>query len=329
MVRMAEDTKGKAVMQQKFTVDEKTRARLGRVAVLMGGFSSEREVSLSSGSEVLKALRDAGVDAVGIDPAESSLSDLAAGHFDRAFIALHGKFGEDGTVQGALEYLRLPYTGPGVRSSAISMDKSVTCAIWRENGLPVARGMLVHDAEQAHAVYEALGGSVVVKPAREGSSIGVVKLRDADERTLHEAIAVSLKYGPVLVEERFFGREFTVALIEGKALPIIEIKAPEGDYDYTNKYTGDAVKYDCPAVLPERVTQAIQSACEKAFAAVGARGWGRIDVMGREDGSFILLEINTSPGMTPHSLVPLAARATGMSFPELCVHVALSARLDS
>ena len=317
------------MIQEKFTVDEKTRAQLGKVAVLMGGFSSEREVSLSSGSEVLKALKSAGVDAVGIDPAETSLSELAAGHFDRAFIALHGKFGEDGTVQGALEYLHLPYTGPGVRSSAISMDKAVTCAIWRENGLPVARGMLVADADEAHAVYEALGGSVVVKPAREGSSIGVVKLRDADEQTLREAIAESLKYGPVLVEERFFGREFTVALIEGKALPIIEIRAPEGDYDYVNKYTGDAVKYDCPANLPESVTAAIQSACEKAFAAVGARGWGRIDVMGREDGSFILLEINTSPGMTPHSLVPLAARATGMSFPELCVLVALSARLDS
>lgn len=315
-------------MQEQFKVDDETRKRLGRVAVLMGGFSSEREVSLSSGSGVLKALRDAGVDAVGVDPAQSSIAELAAGHFDRAFIALHGKFGEDGTVQGALEYLRLPYTGPGVQSSAISMDKSVTCAIWRARGLPVARGMLVHDKAEAHAVYEALGGSVVVKPTREGSSIGVAKLRDADEKTLEEALAESLKYGPVLVEERFFGREFTVAILDGKALPIIEIKAPDGDYDYTNKYTGDAVKYDCPAKLPEGVAAAIRSACEKAFAAVGARGWGRIDVMGREDGSFILLEINTSPGMTPHSLVPMAARAVGMNYPELCVHVALAAQLD-
>jgi D-alanine-D-alanine ligase len=315
-------------MQDGFKVDEATRTRLGRVAVLMGGFSSEREVSLSSGSEVLKALREAGVDAHGIDPASCSIAQLAGQKFDRAFIALHGKFGEDGTVQGALEYLRLPYTGPGVQSSAICIDKSVTCAVWRANGLPVARGMLVRDAAEAGRVFETLGGSVVVKPVQEGSSIGVVKLRDADEQRVREAIGASLAYGPVLVEERFFGREFTVAVLDGKALPIIEIKAPEGDYDYVNKYTGDAVKYDCPAHLPEEVSSAIRAACEKAFAVVGARGWARIDVMGREDGSFILLEINTSPGMTPHSLVPMAARAVGMSFPELCVHVALSARLD-
>ncbi len=316
-------------MTEQFVADEATRQKLGRVAVLMGGFSSERDVSISSGTEVVKALQAAGVDARTVDPAECAIDGLAAQKFDRAFIALHGRFGEDGTVQGALEYLRLPYTGPGVQASAIGIDKSVTCALWRAHGLPVAKSVIVHSADQAAQVYASLGGDVVVKPAKEGSSIGVVKLKAAGEAEIRKALEEALRLdSTILVEERFFGREFTVALLDGKALPIIEIKAPEGDYDYANKYTGDAVKYDCPAKLPAALTEQISRACEKAFAVVGARGWSRIDVMAREDGSFILLEINTSPGMTPHSLVPMAARAAGLGFAELCVRVALGARLD-
>lgn len=302
---------------------------LGHVAVLMGGFSSEREVSLSSGEGVLKALLSKGVSAEGFDPARRSITELAAGGFDRVFIALHGRFGEDGTVQGVLEYLGIPYTGPGVKASAVAMDKSATRLVWDDAGLPLARGMTVTSADQAQAVFERLGGSVVVKPDCEGSSIGVTKLKDATVDAIRDALQKALKLDrEVLVEERIFGRELTVGILGGKALPVIEIKAPAGDYDYQNKYFGNAVKYDCPAELPQAVTEAVQAACEKAFAVLGARGWGRIDLMMRPDGSFVLLELNTSPGMTPHSLVPMAARAVGLSYEDLVVKVLASATLD-
>ena len=311
-------------MQQ--TIDPKS---LGRVVVLMGGISSEREVSLSSGSGVLQALLASGVDAVGFDPAKEPLSKLEAGHFDRAFISLHGRFGEDGTIQGVLEYLGLPYTGPGVQASAVAIDKSATRIVWQAAGLPVAKGLTVTSADDAHRVVAELGASVVVKPDNEGSSIGVTKLKDASEEDVRTALETALKLDKrVLVEQRIFGREFTVAILGGKAQAIIEIKAPEGDYDYQNKYFGNAVKYDCPAMLSEEKTKEIQTACEKAFAALGARGWGRIDVMMNDAGEFVLLELNTSPGMTPHSLVPMAARAAGMSYEELVCYVASTASLD-
>ena len=302
---------------------------LGRVVVLMGGMSSEREVSLSSGAGVLKALRARGVDAEAFDPAEKKLSELEAGHYDRAFIALHGRFGEDGTIQGVLEYLGLPYTGPGVQASAVAIDKSATRIMWQAAGLPVAKGLTVTSADDAGRIVCELGTSVVVKPDNEGSSIGVTKLKDASEADIRAALEAALKLDKhVLVEKRVFGREFTVALLNGKAQAVIEIKAPEGDYDYQNKYFGNAVKYDCPAQLSEAKTKEIQSACEAAFAALGARGWGRIDVMMDETGDFVLLELNTSPGMTPHSLVPMAARAAGMSYEDLVLYVASTAALD-
>ena len=302
---------------------------LGRVVVLMGGMSSEREVSLSSGAGVLKALLDKGVDAVGFDPAKKPLSELEAGHFDRAFIALHGRFGEDGTIQGVLEYLGLPYTGPGVQASAIAIDKSATRVVWQAAGIPVARGLTVTCVEEAERVVRELGGSVVVKPDNEGSSIGVTKLKEASVEEVREALEKALRLDRrVLVEQRIFGREFTVALLGGKAQAIIEIKAPEGDYDYQNKYFGNAVKYDCPAELSAEKTAEIQAVCEKAFASLGARGWGRIDVMMNEAGEFVLLELNTSPGMTPHSLVPMAARAAGLSYEDLVLYVASTAALD-
>lgn len=205
---------------------------LGRVVVLMGGMSSEREVSLSSGAGVLKALKDRGVEAEAFDPAEKKLSELEAGHYDRAFIALHGRFGEDGTIQGVLEYLGLPYTGPGVQASAVAIDKSATRIVWQAAGLPVAKGLTVTSADEAGRVVRELGSSVVVKPDNEGSSIGVTKLKDATEADIRAALETALKLDRrVLVEKRVFGREFTVAILNGKAQAIIEIKAPEGDYD--------------------------------------------------------------------------------------------------
>ena len=307
------------------TIDPKS---LGRVAVLMGGMSSEREVSLSTGHGVFEALRQKGVDATAIDPAKTPVEELR-GKFDRVMISLHGRFGEDGTVQGVLEYLRIPYTGPGVCASAIAMKKDLTRRVWSACGLPVAKGLVVQGAHEAGRVIAQLGRDLVVKPVSDGSSIGVSKLKDADEAALKKALeeALALNEG-VLVEERICGREFTVAILDGKALPVIEIRAPEGDYDYHNKYFGNAVSYDCPAHLDETKTREVQQACEKAFAAVGARGWGRIDVMMRQDGSFVLLELNTSPGMTPHSLVPMAARAVGLDYADLCLHLASKAALD-
>lgn len=300
----------------------------GHVAVLMGGVSSEREVSMMSGTGVLKALLSRGVDAVGIDPAEG-ISRLLNEKFDRAYIALHGRFGEDGTIQGVLEYLQIPYTGPGVQANAIAIDKIATRAMWADAGLPVARGMTVHSVQEAKAVLENLGGDVVIKPSREGSSIGVVRLQNADQEQIEKALGEALRFDKdVLVEERIFGSELTVAILGGKALPVIEIQAPDGDYDYKNKYWGDAVRYVCPAEMEETLSLRVKEACEKAFSVLGARGWGRIDVMMRKDGSFVLLELNTSPGMTPHSLVPMAARAIGLSYEDLVLRVLDAAALD-
>lgn len=313
---------------EAFDVDVDPK-RLGRVAVLMGGMSSEREVSLSSGRGVYEALREKGVDATAVDPAKTPVETLK-GAFDRAFIALHGRFGEDGTIQGVLEYLQIPYTGPGVAASAIAMNKELTRRLWRASGLPVARGRVAAGPDEAEAILSDLGRDLVVKPVSDGSSIGVTKLQGATVDELREAIGEACRLNEgVLVEERIFGRELTIAVVDGKALPVIEIRAPEGDYDYHNKYFGNAVVYDCPAKLDAVATEAVCRAAEAGFAALGARGWGRIDVMMREDGSFVLLELNTSPGMTPHSLVPMAARAVGVDYAGLCLHIASRAALDS
>ena len=301
--------------------DNKTK--YGRVAVLMGGVSSEREISIMSGSGVLKALLSRGVDAVAVDPAEG-LGRLVTEKFDRAYIALHGRFGEDGTIQGVLEYLQIPYTGAGVQASAVAIDKALTRALWATAGLPVARGMVVTSASKAADVLKTLGGDIVVKP-----SIGVMRLQNAGLEEIRQALEEALQFDTdVLVEERIYGSELTVSILDGKALPIIDIQAPEGDYDYKNKYWGDAVRYVCPAELAPEVAGRVAAASEKAFAVLGARGWGRIDVMMREDGSFVLLELNTSPGMTPHSLVPMAARAVGLSYEDLVLRVLDAAALD-
>ncbi len=306
---------------------------LGKVVLLAGGMSSEREVSLMSGKGVYDALVSAGVDVTRFDPKEQSISELEKGGFDRAFIALHGRYGEDGTIQGVLEYLKIPYTGPGVKASAVAMDKSLTKQIWREKQIPSPRGMLVSADSDLNFVMRELGRDLVVKPAREGSSIGLTKLKDATVEELHEAIVrAGALDNHVLVEERIFGRELTVAILgagqDSKVLPIIEIIAPNGDYDYQNKYFTNDVRYECPAKLSEDLREEISRTCLSAYRALGARGWSRIDLILAEDGTFSLLEMNTSPGMTAHSLVPLAAKNAGMSYQELVLKMASEASLD-
>ena len=254
---------------------------LGKVVLILGGMSSEREVSLMSGKGVYDALTEAGVDVTRYDPQQESISELEKGNYDRAFIALHGRYGEDGTIQGVLEYLGVPYTGPGVRCSAIAIDKNLTKQIWRERQIPCPKGMLVSPDSDMHYVLQELGRDLVVKPAREGSSIGLTKLKDAtveDLRAAVEKAAVLDRH--VLVEERLFGRELTVAVMgagqDAKVLPIIEIIAPNGDYDYQNKYFTNDVRYECPAKLSDDVREDISRACLSAYRALGARGWSRI-----------------------------------------------------
>ena len=306
---------------------------LGKVAVLMGGRSSEREVSLMSGQGVLDALRAQGVDAHAFDPAEQDLSALKTQSFDRCFIALHGRFGEDGTVQGALELLGIPYTGSGVMASSMAMDKIMTKRIWRFEGLPTPDWRMVASSEATAAAFAALGSPMIVKPARDGSSMGLTKVTDASQCAAAYALAAKFD-DEVLCEQFITGEETTCAVLgEGAsatALPVIRIVAPDGNYDYQNKYFTDVTQYHCPSGLPTEEEARIQQIVEKAFRTLGCRGWGRADVMIRgNDRQPFLLEINTSPGMTSHSLVPMAARAQGMSYEQLCLEILAAAALDS
>ena len=306
---------------------------LGKVAVLMGGCSSEREVSLMSGQGVLEALRSQGVDAHAFDPAQRDLSALKTEGFARCFIALHGRFGEDGTVQGALELLGIPYTGSGVMASSMAMDKVMTKRIWRFEGLPTPDWRMVDSAQATSDAFAALGAPMIVKPARDGSSMGLTKVVDASQCA--DAYALAAKYDDeVLCEQFIAGEETTCAMLgEGRsayALPVIRIEAPDGNYDYQNKYFTDTTQYHCPSGLPADEETRIQQIVEKAFRTLGCRGWGRADVMIRQsDRQPFLLEINTSPGMTSHSLVPMAARAQGLSYEQLCLTILASASLDS
>ncbi len=308
-------------------------ASLGKVAVLFGGASAEREVSLMSGAGVLKALQSQGVNAFAFDPAERPLQDLLAEGVDRCFIALHGRGGEDGTVQGALELLKIPYTGSGVMASSIAMDKVMTKRIWRFEGLPTPDWRLVASAEDCAHALAALGAPMIVKPAREGSSIGLTKVTDASQcAAAYEAAA---RHDPEVLCEQFIeGEETTcpVLIVDGQmqALPVIRIVAPGGNYDYQNKYFTDEVQYLCPSGLDLDEEAEIQRLVVRAFKTLGCRGWARADVMIRQgDRQPFLLEINTSPGMTGHSLVPMSARTAGLSYEQLCVHLLASASLDS
>jgi D-alanine-D-alanine ligase len=303
----------------------------GKVGVLLGGRSAEREVSLMSGAGVLAALQSKGIDAHGFDTAERSLAELAAEKFDRVFIALHGRFGEDGSLQGALELLGIPYTGSGVMASSVCMDKTTTKIVCLAAGLPTPRYAVVGADSDLDQISADLGLPLIVKPPHEGSSIGITKVSAAGEFKAAYDIAAALD-DSVLAEEFVIGREFTVAMLGGgadtRALPIIEIVAPAGNYDYQNKYFTDDVKYVCPAVLPEALAAEMQRIAVAAYRALGCEGWGRVDFLLREsDQKPFLLEANTSPGMTGHSLVPMAARATGISYEDLCVEILRTARL--
>jgi D-alanine-D-alanine ligase len=308
----------------------------GKVAVLMGGHSAEREVSLMSGSGVLKALQSKGVDAHAFDPADRDLSELKRKGFKRGFIALHGRFGEDGTVQGALELLGIPYTGSGVMASSISIDKVMTKRVWIAENLPTPKYILLHRGaytrEQVREVPDDLSLPLIVKPAREGSSIGVVKVEGYSGMAEAVEQAASLD-ADVLCEQFIRGDEVTCPVLGtgdgARALPVIRIVAPEGNYDYQNKYFTDDTKYLVPCGLPAGEEEAIQEIVLKAYRVLGCRGWGRLDVMiDSATRKPYLLEINTSPGMTGHSLVPMSARAAGISYEDLCVQLLASAALD-
>ena len=315
--------------------------QLGKVAVLMGGTSAERQISLMSGSGVLAALRSQGVDAHAFDPAERELVELKREGFTRCFIALHGRHGEDGSVQGALELLGIPYTGSGVLASAIAMDKVMTKRVWIAEGLPTPRYVWLapedrraeNMRERVRSVPDELGLPLIVKPPREGSSIGITKVAGYSE--MQGAVELAAQYdADVLCEEFIDGEEVTCPVLGAsagaQALPVVKIIAPEGAFDYQNKYFTDAVKYQCPSGLPEAEEREIQRLVVQAYRTLGCRGWGRADLMIRaRDRKPFLLEMNTSPGMTTHSLVPISAKAAGLSYEALCVQILHGAALDA
>ncbi|MEP7062709.1 MAG: D-alanine--D-alanine ligase [Betaproteobacteria bacterium] len=294
----------------------------GKVAVLMGGFSAEREVSLMSGNGVLAALRERGVDAHAFDPSARDLWELKRDGFARAFIALHGRYGEDGTVQGALEALGIAYTGSGVMASALAMDKWRTKLVWLASGIPTPRYRIVDAMTDWMQVVAELGLPLIVKPAREGSTIGITRVASVDHDEMLLAFEAARMHDDlVLVEEFVQGQELTASIVGRRALPLIRIVAPGGNYDYEHKYFSDDTRYDCPAGLPDAVEQAIRAQSLAAFDLIGCEGWGRLDLILRDDGRWSFLEVNTSPGMTGHSLVPMAARQAGTAFPDLCVEI--------
>jgi D-alanine-D-alanine ligase len=306
-------------------------SEFGKVGVLFGGHSAEREVSIMSGTGVLAALRAQGIDAHGFDPAERSLAELAAEKFDRVFIALHGRFGEDGTLQGALEQLGIPYTGSGVMASAIGMDKIYTKMIWLMHDLPTPQYALLNADTDLRRVPDTLGLPLIVKPPHEGSTIGITRVNAYAE--MRAAYALAAQFDAVVLAEEFIvGREFTVAVLgsgaSARALPITEIIAPQGNYDYQNKYFSDDTKYLCPAPLDAATAAEMDRIAVAAYRAIGCEGWGRVDFLLRaSDNKPFLLELNTSPGMTSHSLVPMAARAAGMSYEVLCAEILRMASL--
>ena len=304
----------------------------GKVAVLMGGASAEREISLMSGQGVLQALRSQGVDAHAFDPAERGLSELRRDGFARCFITLHGRFGEDGTVQGALELLGIPYTGSGVMASSIAIDKVMTKRLWRADGLPTPGWYQVDSAAATEQAFTELGSPMIVKPAREGSTIGLTKVTALAQCQAAYALAAQHD-SEVLCEQFISGDEVTIAVLgsgaAARALPLIRIVAADGNYDYQNKYFTDTTQYLVPAGLPAGEEEQIQELVLKAYRSLGCRGWARADVMiDQQTRQPYLLEINTSPGMTGHSLVPMSAKAAGISYPALCLQVLELATLD-
>lgn len=302
-----------------------TPERFGKVAVLLGGKSAERAVSLKSGAMVLAALRSRSVDAHPFDPQERGLEALIDERFDCAFIALHGRFGEDGVLQGALEWLGVPYTGSGVLASALAMDKVRAKLVWQASGLPTPPYELLRADADLGAVAARLGLPIMVKPVCEGSSLGMSKVREA--RGLDEAYALAVNYDRRVIAEKFIeGAELTVGVLGSQALPIIKLETPRDFYDYEAKYLADDTRYLIPCGLSAQREREIQALSLEAFAALGCSGWGRVDLMLDAAGEPYLLEVNTAPGMTDHSLVPMAARAIGLSYEDLCLRILEAAR---
>ena len=294
--------------------------KFGKVGVLFGGKSAEREVSLKSGAMVLAALKAKGVDAHAFDPRDRSLDALAAERFERVFIALHGRYGEDGTMQGALELLGIPYTGSGVLASALAMDKWRTKLLWQAAGVPTPPYVMLTRETDFRAVANHLGLPIMVKPANEGSSIGMSKVRRAQD--LEEAFALAVNYDDVVIAEKFVeGTELTGGILGDIALPLIRLETPRDFYDYEAKYLADDTRYIVPCGLAADKEREVQELGLAAFRTLGCRGWGRVDLMLDREGRPWFLEVNTSPGMTDHSLVPMAARHAGIAFEELCVRI--------
>ncbi|HEX7220263.1 MAG TPA: D-alanine--D-alanine ligase [Burkholderiales bacterium] len=299
----------------------------GKVAVLLGGKSAEREISLMSGNGVLSALRSKGIDAHAFDPAQRDLYELKREGFARCFIALHGRGGEDGTIQGALEMLGIPYTGSGVMGSAIGMDKWRTKMVWIANKIPTPRFRILNEDDNWASVARELKLPLIVKPANEGSTLGLTKVTKVGQLAAAYELATK-KYKDIALAEQFIdGPEYTASVLGEQALPLIRIEAPKGNYDYQNKYFTDDTKYHCPCGLPKKKEAELQELTLRAFRAVGCRGWGRVDIMLDKRNKPWLLEVNTSPGMTGHSLVPMAARAVGISYEDLCVKILELARV--
>lgn len=310
----------------KMPIDENLKKTFGRVGVLYGGQSAEREISLQSGSAVFAALQEAGVDSVLIDVGDNIIADLKNAKIDRAFLMLHGPGGEDGRIQALLEYLHVPYTGSDVQASALAMDKLHTKQVWRgvslegSQQLPTPAYAVLTEKSDFAAVLKKLGGEVIVKPANEGSSIGMSRAKSVDE--LKNAFAAAAQYqGSVLVEQLVVGAEYTVAILDGEALPPIKLETNHSFYDFNAKYIADDTRYICPCGLSVDKEAELKQIASAAFAAIGCRGWGRVDVMADAQQNFYLLEVNTAPGMTSHSLVPMAAKAKGLSFAELVLTI--------
>lgn len=296
----------------------------GRVGVLYGGFSAEREVSLMSGQGVYEALRSKGIDAHLFDIAKHNLSELLQAGFDRVFIALHGRFGEDGAIQGALELMRIPYTGSGVLGSSLAMDKVRTKQVWQQYGLPTPAYMALGCEQDLTDVAGKLGLPLIVKPPHEGSTLGLTKVTDAEQ--IPAAVELACKHDSLALAEQFIsGRELTVPILgtgdQARALPVIEIIAPGGNYDYEHKYLSNDTKYVCPADLTPEITKYVQDISVRAYRAIACEGWARADIMLTPENQAWLLEMNTSPGMTSHSLVPMGAKAEGISYADLCIEI--------
>lgn len=310
----------------KLPIDAALKKQIGRVGVLFGGLSAEREISLQSGAAVLAALIEAGIEHVAIDVGQNVIADIQAAKIDRAFLALHGPGGEDGRIQALLEFLNIPYTGSDVQSSALAMDKLRTKQLWRgvdvngKQGLPTPEFAVLTQASDFAQVLASLGGDVMVKPANEGSSIGMSRVNTAAD--LAEAFQKAAQYqGSVLVERLIVGAEYTVGVLDGDALPPIKLETDHSFYDFNAKYIADDTRYLCPCGLSAEQEQELKTLALNAFNAVGCRGWGRVDVMADQQQNFYLLEVNTAPGMTSHSLVPMAAKAVGLTFADLVVSV--------